>query len=162
MADSVYRIAYVCLGNICRSPTAEGIMRALVKQQNLADRITVGSYGVGGWHVGEQPDRRAQATARGHGIELSSLRGEKVSEYHSDQWDLLLAMDRSVLHELRKMVKPSEVRTELFGNLLPKVDPMYGQDVPDPYYNDGFENVFAMIERGCRHWLAEYMSGNIL
>lgn len=159
MSEAPFRIAFVCIGNICRSPTAEGILRDLVEAQGLAPRITTGSFGIGPWHVGEPPDSRAQQAAVRHGVDLSSLRAEQIRPYHRDEWDLFIPMERSVLQETRKRIGPGEIQTLLFGDILPKVDPMFGQDVPDPYYNDRFDEVFELIERGCRTWLADFMTG---
>ena len=99
-------ICFVCLGNICRSPTAEGVMRRQVDAAALADRIAIDSAGTGDWHVGEPPDTRAQAAARGRGYDLSALRARQVSAADFERFDLLLAMDEANLAELRRRCPP--------------------------------------------------------
>jgi len=109
-------ICFVCLGNICRSPTAEGVMRHQVDAAGLADRIAIDSAGTGDWHVGEPPDTRAQAAARIRGYDLSALRARQVSAADFERFDLLLAMDEANLAELRRRCPP-EHRGKVFSVL---------------------------------------------
>jgi protein-tyrosine phosphatase len=148
-------VLFVCLGNICRSPLAEGVFRHLARERGLADRLRVDSAGTGDWHVGEPPDRRSAAVARDHGIELES-RARQVTAADADAFDLVLAMDRSNLAELERLFGgrgAAELR--LFRHWDPGADG--DADVPDPYYGgpDGFEEVHRMVTRTCAALLDE-------
>jgi protein-tyrosine phosphatase len=147
------RVVFVCLGNICRSPTAEGVFRHLVEQQGLADQIEVDSSGTSAWHVGEAPDSRAQSTARGRGIDLSRLRARQAISADFEAFDYVLAMDSANYDDLRDICPPGrEDRLHLFLSFAP----LQGlTDVPDPYYNDGFDRVFDMLEVASRGLLAD-------
>lgn len=144
------KVLFVCTGNICRSPTAEGVFRALVAAEGLADRIQTDSAGTHGYHVGEPPDRRSAAAARKRGIELSDLRARKVRLSDFSEFDLVLAMDRGHAETLRRHCPPEQAgRVRLFLDFAPGLGI---QDVPDPYYGegDGFEQVLDMVEAGAR------------
>ncbi len=147
------RILFVCMGNICRSPTAEGVMRRLVEDAGLADRITIESAGTGAWHAGEPPDRRATLAARRRGFALEGAARAVTPEDFRD-FDLLIAMDRSNLGDLLA-VAPDEDAAEKV-RLLREFDPRSAGapdlDVPDPYYGGdrGFETVLDMVEAACR------------
>ena len=148
------KVLLVCTGNICRSPTAEGVFRALVETEGLGARITTDSAGTSGFHVGEAPDRRSAAAARKRGVELCELRARKVKAGDFDAFDLVLAMDRSHLQLLRQMCpKGREDRVRMFLDFAPELGIT---DVPDPYYGagDGFERVLDMVEAGSRGLLA--------
>ena len=148
------RVLFVCLGNICRSPLAEGVFLHLVREAGLADRFEVDSAGTGDWHVGERPDARAAAAARRHGVELPS-RARQVTRDDLDTFDHVLAMDRENLRELERMARPG-ARAEI--RLLRSHDPVRdGDDVPDPYYGGptGFDLVYEMVHRSCAVLLAE-------
>lgn len=151
---TAHRLLFVCLGNICRSPTAEGIMRALVTERGLGDRVVVDSAGTGGWHIGEPPDRRAQAAARARGLDIGGLRGRRVERRDFGRFDLLLAMDRENLAVLSSLAPDDEARAR--ARLLREFDPEAvatgDLEVPDPYYggDDGFGRVYDAIERACR------------
>ena len=140
------RILFVCLGNICRSPLAEGILRA-----EAGDRpdIEVDSAGTAAWHVGKAPDPRSIAIAARHGIDISRLRARQVCLDDFSRFDLILAMDAANLEDLQAMA-PVGARARLRRFL--------GRDVPDPYYggDDGFADVHAMLEKGCKELLAEH------
>jgi protein-tyrosine phosphatase len=146
------RLLFVCLGNICRSPTAEGTMRVLVQQAGLGGQVTLDSAGTGGWHVGDPPDRRAVASARARGIELNGVARE-VTRGDFDDFDLVLAMDRSNLRALRRLAPSDEARAKV--RLLREFDPASAGaadlDVPDPYYGaaGGFDEVLDLVQAAC-------------
>jgi len=138
-----HKILFVCLGNICRSPTAEGVFRGLASQHDLD--VMVDSCGTGGYHVGEQPDSRAMFEASLRGFDLSKQRSRKLSQSDFDDFDHILCMDRSNLQNTRALAPqgaPAEI--ELFLNYAPN-QPL--QEVPDPYYEDNFSDVFDLIEQ---------------
>jgi len=139
-------VLFVCTGNICRSPTAEGVFLHLVRSRNLEDRIGVDSAGTGAWHVGQAPDPRSQETALSRGIDISAQRARKVRTEDFREFDLILAMDSSHLHSLRADCPGTHAdRVRLFMEYAPENGIT---DVPDPYYGegDGFARVFEMIE----------------
>jgi protein-tyrosine phosphatase len=144
------KVLFVCTGNICRSPTAEGVFRAVVASAGLAGRIGADSAGTHGYHVGEPPDARSMAAARKRGIAMDDLRARKVSVSDFEAFDLVLAMDRSH-HDILSRLCPKgrEDRLTLFMDFAPDWNI---KDVPDPYYGgaDGFERVLDMIEDGSR------------
>jgi protein-tyrosine phosphatase len=150
------RILFVCMGNICRSPTAEGVMRRLVSQAGLDDRVEIESAGTGGWHVGEPPDERATLAARRRGVTLSGA-AQQVGPDDFRRFDLLIALDRSVLRELLAIAPDEEAAEKV--RLLREFDPAASGDldVPDPYYGGdrGFETVLDMVEAACRGLLDE-------
>ena len=138
----------VCLGNICRSPLAEGIMQHLVEQNGLDWQID--SAGTGNWHVGEGPDRRSTRTARDHGVDISRQLCRQFSKRDFNEFDLILVMDRNNLSDVLAMASDKQAAAKvklLLGN----------KQVPDPYYDDTqFEPVFALIEQGCKDIIQEY------
>jgi protein-tyrosine phosphatase len=149
------RICFVCLGNICRSPTAEGVMRALVTEAGLAGTIVIDSAGTGSWHIGEQPDPRTRDAAARRGIELDHL-ARQFTRADFDRFDLVLAMDRANLEVLERL---AGARTHPEVRLLRSFDPTApeGAEVPDPYYaggRTGFEEVLDQCERACAGLLA--------
>lgn len=159
-SGGVYRIAVVCLGNICRSPMAEVVLRARLADAGLADRVTVDSSGTGGWHVGGPMDHRAAATLSAHGYDGSQHRARQFARTPDTSYDLVLAMDDSNLADLRALAptdhtdQPGETtRLRLFRDFDP-VDP--GTAVPDPYYGggDGFEEVLRMVDRSAEALVA--------
>jgi len=143
----VIRVLFVCTGNICRSPTAEGVLRALVDEAGLTSRVEIDSCGLGGWHVGEAPDPRTCATAHRRGVVLTH-RARKLEPRDLDRFDYVLAMDGEHLEALRGM--KGKARVALLRSFEPGAPP--DADVPDPYYGgaDGFEEVYDMCERACR------------
>ena len=148
MANKV-KVLFVCLGNICRSPTAHGVFRKLVIDQGLTDRIEIDSAGTGAWHIGKAPDSRAQATARNRGIDMSDLRARQVDSGDFMVYDYVLAMDESNLSNLKAMVlDSSNTQPKLFMDYAPARSE---REVPDPYYggDEGFEHVFDMVEDAC-------------
>ena len=148
--NTTVEVCFVCLGNICRSPLAQGVFEALVKNEGLQDRIITSSAGVSHWHVGNPPDSRMQETARRHGVHLNS-RARQFQASDFKRMDLVLAMDHSNLDALQQMRPASELDDKLF--LFRSFDPENNGDleVPDPYYggDKGFETVYQMVERTC-------------
>jgi low molecular weight protein-tyrosine phosphatase len=145
-ADAAASVLFVCLGNICRSPTAEGVFRAALKRAGIADRVRTASAGLGDWHVGSPPDRRAIEAARRRGYDLSTLRGRKVEAADFGRFDWILCMDDSNLSALTEM-KPEEFAGHL--GLLLEFAPEQGvREIPDPYYGgpEGFDRVLDLIE----------------
>jgi protein-tyrosine phosphatase len=146
MQDSVL---FVCLGNICRSPTAEAVFRERAARAGLRNAVLVGSAGIGDWHVGEPPDRRAIAHAAKRGYDLRELRARQVCGQDFERFRWILAMDRRNLRELTAL-RPlgHEGHVGLFLDLAPELGV---HEVPDPYYGgaDGFERVLDLIEAAC-------------
>lgn len=141
-------VLFVCLGNICRSPLAEGIFRYEVEKTGLSDRILADSAGTGGWHEGELPDRRSIAIAAENGIDLTPLRARQVRKRDFETFDLILGMDRpNVANLMRIAPQGAEDRIHLFSTFA------LGEawEVPDPYYGgpDGFQKVYHMLSEGC-------------
>jgi len=163
------RLLFVCLGNICRSPTAEGVMRALVAQSGLQDAVELDSAGTGSWHVGSPPDARAAAAARARGVTLDGA-ARQVAGGDFFDFDLLLAMDRSNMDELRALAPGQAERSKV--RLLREFDPASGADgarrggaadldVPDPYYGapGGFDEVFELVQAACEGLLEQIRAG---
>lgn len=140
-------ILFVCLGNICRSPTGEGVFQALVLQQGLQDKIHVDSAGTIGYHTGHAADQRMQAAARRRGIELQS-RSRKITYSDLENFDLVIAMDRDNFRDIQLVHASPTAEVKLLSEFL---DDSWPQDVPDPYYggDEGFEYVLDMIEAAC-------------
>lgn len=148
MNEPEIRVLFVCLGNICRSPTAEGIMRQRLGMAALADYVAVDSAGTGPWHVDESPDRRAQAAAVARGYDLSGMRARQVTVTDLAAFDYVVAMDRGNFEDLQELAAG---RPELAQRIVMLGDfsPVYaGQAVGDPFYggDDGFRQVLDMIE----------------
>ena len=140
------RVLFVCLGNICRSPTAEGVLRHKLREAGLAEQIEVASAGTGPWHVGKPPDSRSQRAARMRGYDLSAQRARQVGAADFNRYDLILAMDQSNLRDL-KLLQPARGKAEL-DLFLRRYDGAV-DEVPDPYYDEehGFEQVLDLIEQ---------------
>jgi protein-tyrosine phosphatase len=154
------KILFVCTGNICRSPTAEGVFRVLVERAGLAELVTVDSAGTTAYHVGDPPDRRTAATALRRGFSLDGQSARQVRRSDFDEFDLILAMDRGHHRELARLCPTGhEARLHLFLSFAPGCGL---QDVPDPYYGgpDGFEIVLDLIEAGAEG-LLEYVRGRL-
>lgn len=143
-------VIFVCTGNICRSPTAEGVFRRLVRDAGLDGSIRVDSAGTHDYHVGEPPDERAQRQALRRGYDLSALRARRVTQRDFEDFDLIVAMDRGHLRTLQRLC-PRQDRHKL--RLIMEFAPEQGTDeVPDPYYGDAdqFEQVLDMLEAAAR------------
>ena len=149
-------VLFVCLGNICRSPTAEGIFANMCLKNGLKGQVLVDSAGTGGWHAGELADPRSRAEAQRRGLMLQS-RSRKFRSEDFQNFDLILAMDQSNLDNILRMAetKADQERVHLLRAFDPESPP--GSEVPDPYYGgrNGFPDVFDICERACRGLLAE-------
>ncbi|SDH44964.1 low molecular weight protein-tyrosine-phosphatase [Pseudomonas panipatensis] len=148
------RVLFVCLGNICRSPTAEGVFRHKLREAGLEARVSVDSAGTGDWHVGKAPDARTRVAALKRGYDLSSLRARQVSRADFAAFDLILAMDLANLADLQRLRQGAgEAELDLFlRRYAGELD-----EVPDPYYGGeaGFEQVLDLIERASDALLLE-------
>ena len=142
-------VLFVCLGNICRSPLAEGVFRNLVQEPGLEGDFEIDSAGTGAWHVGEPPDRRSASVAAAHGIELDGTARQLEAEDLRD-FDYVIAMDRDNLRAIERT--RDRASGDAAVHLLREFDPRGGEEVPDPYYGGpgGFENVFQMVRRSCQ------------
>ncbi|EKE18117.1 MAG: hypothetical protein ACD_10C00120G0001 [uncultured bacterium] len=150
-----FRVLLVCMGNICRSPTAEVVLRQYIKLNNLGDKVEVDSAGTHGYHVGEAPDSRTQRAAAVRGYNLSQLRARKVARQDLDYFDLILAMDKSNLDNLRRMATPEQQeRIKLFMQYAKNFE---DDEVPDPYYGlgHGFDLVLDMVEDAAQGLIEE-------
>ena len=140
------KVLFVCLGNICRSPTAEGVFTALINREGLTDLVSVDSAGTSDWHVGDQPDRRAQAAAKARGYDLSMQRARQIKEMDFWDFDYVIAMD-SQNHSDLSIMAPTNAqdRIRMFLSFAPKEGVT---DVPDPYYGgaNGFDHVLDLVE----------------
>jgi len=156
------RLLFVCLGNICRSPTAEGVMRSLVLQAGLEKQIEIDSAGTGSWHIGHDPDERASAAALAHGVSLQGP-ARQVSGEDFERFDLLIGMDRENVADLRAMAPDEDARERV--RLLREFDPAGAGDldVPDPYYggDSGFDDVFELVRAACAGLLDEISTGQL-
>ena len=153
------RVLFVCMGNICRSPTAEGVMRGLLREEGLEDVVEVDSAGTGDWHVGSPPDARATAAARARGVTLAGA-ARQITAADFGDYDLILAADRRNLRDLQAIdTVPTHPQAKL--RLLREFDPASADagdlDVPDPYYggDDGFDTVLDLVDTACRRLLDE-------
>jgi protein-tyrosine phosphatase len=157
------RLLFVCMGNICRSPTAEAVMRHVLREAGLDSGVEVDSAGTGAWHVGDPADGRARAAARRRGIELESI-ARQVTPGDLDEFDRVLAADAENRRDLLRLAgEDPERRAKV--RLLREFDPVSVQtgdlDIPDPYYGDGdgFDHVLDIVEAACRGLLAEIQAG---
>ena len=148
------RVLFVCLGNICRSPTAEGVMRHRLQQAGLAAQVAVDSAGTAAWHIGKAPDPRTCAAAAQRGYRLHELRARQVQAEDFARFDLILAMDHDNLRELQRL-RPDSAGAEL--DLLLRRGGLAEHEVPDPYYggSDGFERVLDLVESACERLIEQ-------
>jgi len=153
------KVLFVCMGNICRSPTAHGVFQAMVDEQGLGDSILVDSAGTHSYHIGSQPDSRSQATARQRGLDLSGLRARRFVSFDFVEFDYLLGMDQGNIADMHA-IRPDDASARL-QLMLEYSDRFQQREVPDPYFsNEGFDLVFDMVDdasRGLlRHIRAEH------
>src|SRR3954453_21455935 len=155
MGGSAYRIVFGCSGHICRSPTAEVVLRAMLRDAGLDDEVEVSSAGLGAWHVGDGADERSVAAMARRGYDGSAHAAQQFRVSWFADHDLIVAMDRGHLRDLRRIAAPGEAdKLRLFTSYDPDAA---DHDVPDPYYGgaDGFDRVLDVVERGCRGLLEE-------
>jgi len=155
-----FGVLFVCTGNICRSPTAEGVFRRLVTDASLQDAFDIDSAGTQGYHIGDPPDPRSIDAARARGYDLTQLRARQVRQRDFERFDLIVAMDRSHLATLDRMAQPTErEKLRLMLDYAASTQPM--RDVPDPYYGSaqGFEQVLDLLEGACAGLLESVRTG---
>ena len=159
MSDQPFRVLFVCLGNICRSPAGEGVFRHLAERDGAGISTECDSAGTMDWHTGKLPDSRMRRAASARGIDLLS-RARHATRSDFDEFDLVLAMDRENLRDLEEIRGQRGARAELklFCELCTDHDE---EEVPDPYYggDEGFEHVLDLLEDGCRNLIASLQSG---
>ncbi len=158
-----YRVLFVCLGNICRSPLAQGLFQRAVDDAGLSDKFEIASAGTGPWHVGEPPDKRMRETARRRGVPIDDLRGRQVGRPDLAHYDLVLAMDREVLHDTLYLDPDGDHGSRV--RLFREFDPEPGDyQVPDPYSGgaQGFEEVYEMVDRTARELLRRLVDDGTL
>lgn len=148
------KILLVCLGNICRSPMAEGILRDMIRKQGLDWRTD--SAGTGDYHVGEQPDRRAMKAMQDHGIDISDLRARQLHVSDFEEFDLLLAMDANNLQNMRRLA-PSKDHSMKARLMMDHAPDHALREVPDPYFggDEGFEEVYQMLTIACTNLIVD-------
>jgi len=150
------KILMVCLGNICRSPLAEGILKTKIAAQGLDWEVA--SAGTGGYHVGELPDPRSIRTAQAHGIDITDQRSQKLQASDLATYDILYAMDATNYQNILKLAKTDEERAKV-KMMMNEDKPGYNEQVPDPYWgDDGFELVYDMLDRACDGVIRNYGS----
>lgn len=148
-------VLFICMGNICRSPTAEGVFRQLVEEEGLSARIRIDSAGTHDYHIGKSPDRRSMLAAQRRGIDLSALCARQVEPGDFESFDWIVAMDRDNMRLLEQQCPP-EYRHKL-SLLLDHAPQVELREVPDPYYGgaEGFEQVLDLVEEGAQGLLAQ-------
>ena len=156
-------VLFVCMGNICRSPTAEGVFRHVVDQKNMGDVIRIDSAGTHAYHIGESPDPRSQSTAKSHGVDLSLQRARQIESIDFDKFDYVIAMDNANFENLKCVADDKEqlARLHLFMSFSKGWD---NSEVPDPYYgegNKGFERVFDMVQSASEGLLAHIIKNDL-
>lgn len=153
-----HRLLFVCLGNICRSPMAEGVFRRVAEEEGVLERFEIDSAGMGDWHAGQAPDTRAQAAARNRGIDISGQSARQVTLADYARFDLLLAMDSSNYEELTQLApKKARHKVRQFLDFAPGAGT---RDVPDPFYggSEGFDHALDLIEQAARGLLVELLN----
>ncbi len=154
MEHKKYSVLFICLGNICRSPAAQAVMQRLVDKRGLSDRFHIDSAGIGGWHVGDLPDKRMRVHARLRGYELTH-RARKVTASDFDEFDLIVGMDAGNIDDLNSLAATIEQQDKvvMMGDYIRRY-PHYDH-VPDPYYegSEGFELVLDLLEDACDNLL---------
>ncbi len=147
------KILMVCLGNICRSPLAEGIMQDVIDKEGLDWEVD--SAGTGSWHIRNPPDPRSRATAKKHGLSIDRQRARQFSKKDFDHFDLILAMDQSNYDDIIALASNTEEKSKV-QKILDYTD-LPNKDVPDPYWDDnGFEQVYSLLDNACREVVKEH------
>ena len=156
-----YRVLFICLGNICRSPAAQAVMQRLVDERGLTDRFFIDSAGIGGWHIGDLPDKRMRVHARPRGYELTH-RARRVQSGDFEDFDLIVGMDAANVDDLCSMAATIEQKDKvvMMGDYIRQY-PNYDY-VPDPYYegSEGFELVLDLLEDSCDNLLDQIIKQN--
>lgn len=158
--NHITRILFICLGNICRSPAAEGVLRSMVEERGLEDEIYIDSAGIGSWHVGEQPDRRMRKHAARRGYDLSALRARQFRPADFERFHWIVVMDDENYHDVMRQA-PADFPQKKYAKVVRISDffqRFQGYDsVPDPYYggDEGFEVALDRIEDACRGLLSK-------
>ncbi len=156
-----YNVLFICLGNICRSPAAQAVMQAMVDERGLSDRFYIDSAGIGGWHIGDLPDKRMRVHARPRGYELTH-RARKVRSADFEDFDLIVGMDASNVDDLCNLAMTLEQQDKvvMMGDYIRQY-PNYDH-VPDPYYegSEGFELVLDLLEDACDNLLDRIIEQN--
>jgi protein-tyrosine phosphatase len=140
-------VLFVCMGNICRSPMAEAVFRHLVAEAGLADRISIDSAGTGGWHAGESPHRGTLAVLRKNGVDPGDQRARQLRPADFGQFTYIVAMDRENQADMASIHPDARTRARLLLDYAPDAP---AREVPDPYYSGGFDQVYTLVNAGCR------------
>ncbi|MGK0388289.1 MAG: protein-tyrosine phosphatase [Maribacter sp.] len=150
------KILMVCLGNICRSPLAEGIMKTKIQEAGLDWKVD--SAGTGSWHVGKLPDSRSIDVAKKHDLDITDQRAKQFQSYDLDNYDLVFAMDASNYQDINRLAKNDSQKNKVHL-IMNMASPGMNQGVPDPYWgDDGFENVYQMLDLACDKVIEKYAS----
>ena len=154
---SKYSVLFVCLGNICRSPLAEGVFRKLVDEKGLAEKFSIDSCGTGAWHVGEKPHAETRKNAKKNGYDLEDLRARTFVAEDLENFDLIITMDSSNRANVQGFKGSEKANIKMLREFDPEP---YEIDVPDPFYGevDGFQEVFEIVFRSCENLLEELSS----